>query len=210
MVADEYDFWLLDLDGTLVDVEEDYVRAVFDEVGDRLGREFTDREAEMLWYGLNGSRNAWLENRGIDPDAFWPVFHDVEDGERRAAHSYVHEDAQFVAGLDVPTGIVTHSRPFLANPVLDELDVRDWFDTVVFCSDDLGWKPDPRPVRRAMEELGVAHNGHVGVLAGDSSSDVGAAWNAGLDAVHVERHSPEARGHCVRADYRVSGLDELF
>jgi len=33
----EYDFWLLDLDGTLVD-EWSYTREVFDRVGDRLGR----------------------------------------------------------------------------------------------------------------------------------------------------------------------------
>ena len=38
MSPPEYDFWILDLDGTLVDVETSYVRDVFDRVGERLGR----------------------------------------------------------------------------------------------------------------------------------------------------------------------------
>jgi len=48
-----------------------------------------------------------------------------------------------------------------------------------------------------------------GVLVGDGPQDVGAAWNAGLDAVHVERHGHDRRGLCVLGDHRVDGLDEL-
>lgn len=48
MLPHEYEFWLFDLDGTLVDVDPGYTREVFDRVGDRLGRRFTDREAETL------------------------------------------------------------------------------------------------------------------------------------------------------------------
>jgi phosphoglycolate phosphatase len=209
MVAEEYDYWVFDLDGTLVDAEWSYTRGVFDEVGDRLGREFGDREAELLWHGLVGSRDALLAEWGIDRDRFWREFHDVEDPRVRAEHSYLHDDATFVGDLDEPVGLVTHCQQFLAEPVLDHLDVRDWFDAVLCCTDETGWKPDPAPVESVERSLGVAHNGHAGIMAGDGPSDVGAAWNAGLDAVHVERHDPDRRGHCVRADYRVRELDDL-
>lgn len=75
MVADDYDFWLFDLDGTLVDAEWSYTRDVFDRVGDRLGRQFTDREAETVWHGLGGARDPMLREWGIDPAEFWPAFH---------------------------------------------------------------------------------------------------------------------------------------
>jgi phosphoglycolate phosphatase len=208
MVADAYDFWLFDLDGTLVDAEWSYTRDVFDRVGDRLGRRFTDREAYVIWHGLTGERNAQLEAWGVDPAAFWPVFHDEEDPSVRADHSFLHEDAAFVPDLDVPTGLVTHCQRFLAEPVLEELGVRDWFDVVVCCDDDTGWKPDPSPIRLARAGLGVdgdAAGGH----AGDASSDVGAAWNAGLDAIHVERHGHDRRGHCVRGDHRIRHFGDL-
>ncbi|NEU56010.1 HAD family hydrolase [Halorussus sp. MSC15.2] len=210
MVAREYDYWLLDLDGTLIDVDWSYPRSVFDRVGDRLGREFTDREAEILWHGLGGNRNEQLREWGIDPEEFWPAFHDIEDPQRRAEETYLYDDAAFVGELDCPVGLVTHCQPFLANPVLDELDIRDWFDTVICCDEELGWKPDPAPLHHAMEQIGVHHDGHDGVYAGDGASDVGAAWNAGLDAIHVERHGHHRREQCVLGDYRVETFDELL
>ncbi|MFB6183738.1 MAG: HAD family hydrolase [Haloarculaceae archaeon] len=210
MAGEGYDFWLFDLDGTVVDVEPSYVRTVFDEVGDRLGREFTDREANVLWYGVGGSRDQYLREWGIDPERFWAVFHDVENPTARAAHTYVYDDAaQFLPALSAPVGLVTHCQPYLTDPILSELDIADWFDAVVCCTDETGWKPDPHPVELAMTDLGVAHNGHEGVLAGDDPDDVGAAWNAGLDAVHVERIDPNERGQCVLGDYRVRSLTDL-
>ncbi|NHN59650.1 MULTISPECIES: HAD family hydrolase [Halorussus] len=210
MVAREYDYWLLDLDGTLIDVDWSYPRSVFDRVGDRLGREFTDREAEILWHGLGGNRNVQLREWGIDPEEFWPAFHDIEDPQRRAEETYLYDDAAFVGDLDCPVGLVTHCQPFLADPVLDELGIRDWFDVVVCCDEDLGWKPDPAPLHHAREQIGVHQGDHAGVYAGDGASDVGAAWNAGLDAIHVERHGHHRREQCVLGDYRVETFEELL
>ncbi|MFW6385096.1 MAG: HAD family hydrolase [Halodesulfurarchaeum sp.] len=210
MTPEAYDFWLLDLDGTLVDTEWSYTRSVFDRVGDRLGRRFSDAEARILWHGLGGSRNDYLEDLGFDPVEFWEVFHSVEDPQARAEATYLYDDATFVTDLDVPVGIVTHSQPFLADPVLETLGIADWFDTVVTCSDELGWKPDPAPVELAMERLSVDPDRHRGVLAGDAVTDVGAAQNAGLDGIHVERHDPNSRGKCVLGDYRINSFDELW
>jgi phosphoglycolate phosphatase len=204
-----YEYWLLDLDGTLVDVEWAHVRDVFDEVGARLGRRFTDEEAEVLWHGLTGSRNDHLEAIGVDVDAFWEVFHDVEDPQRRAEATFLYEDAAVVGTLDEPVGVVTHCQSYLTRPVLDHLDIRDWFDVVVCCDEDLGWKPDPRPVEYTLGQLGVGDDTQSGVLVGDGANDVGAAWNAGLDAVHVERHGHHRRGQCVVADHRVGALTEF-
>jgi phosphoglycolate phosphatase len=216
MVSDEYDFWLLDLDGTLVDIQPSYVHQVFDEVGDRLGREFTDREAEILWHGLGGSRNEQLAEWNIDVEEFWTVFHDVEDPEARARHTYLYDDAEFVGELDGPVGLVTHCQEYLTGPVLDHIGIADWFDTVVCCNDEVGWKPDPKPVEKAMADLGLLTHGRPmtdggqrGVLAGDGPHDIGAAWNAGLDGIHVERHDPSERGQCVLGDYRIENFHEL-
>jgi phosphoglycolate phosphatase len=207
-----YDYWLFDLDGTLVDADWSYTREVFDRVGDALGRRFTDREAAVLWHGFTGSRDDQLREWEVEPAAFWSALDEAEDAAARAEATVLHDDAAalleelWAAGR--PVGVVTHCAPFLAEPVLDCLGVRDRFGTVVCCDDDLGWKPDPAPVERAMADLGV-DGGDRGVLVGDGAGDVGAAWNAGLDAVHVERHGPERRGRCVLADRRVESFAEL-
>jgi len=211
-----YDVWLLDLDGTLVDVEPRYVHRIMAEVGDRLGHAFSPEEAETLWYGLDGERNAYLRQWGLDADRFWEVFHEVETPDARAEHTFLYDDARWVGGLDRPVGLVTHSQQYLTDAVLDRLSIRDWFDAVVCCDEELGWKPDPEPVHRALREIGfpVTDGGRGGtprgVLVGDGPQDVGAAWNAGIDGIHVERHGHERRGLCVLGDRRVEGLGELL
>lgn len=218
MTCAGYDFWLLDLDGTLVDVEQSYIYEVFDSIGKRLGVTFTDRESELVWYGIGEARNNLLAEKGIDPERFWEVFHRVEDATRRASATFLYEDASaLVPSLSDPVGVVTHCQEHLTGPVLSALDIADWFDTVVCCTDETGWKPDPRPVRMAMAELGVDDE-QSGVLVGDDPQDIGAAQNAGLDAVHVRRRAYDRLSPSLRdggsfssmgADERVSSLAEL-
>ncbi|MFC7072020.1 HAD family hydrolase [Halovenus rubra] len=219
MDSAEYDFWLLDLDGTLVDIEQPYIYDVFEKVGQKLDASFTDREAELLWYGIGQARNDLLAEKLIERETFWDTFHEIEQPETRAAATYLYDDASsFVPELDGPVGVVTHCQEYLTRPVLSALDIEDWFDTVVCCTDETGWKPDPEPVQRAMDDLGVGQNGHVGVLVGDDPQDIGAAQNAGLDSVHVrrrvyERLSPRLRDEgevlSMGADRRVSTLRNL-
>ncbi|MDX1745523.1 MAG: HAD family hydrolase [Halobacteriales archaeon] len=205
-----YDFWLLDLDGTLIDIDPAYPRELHDRVGDRLGVSFSNEQVEILWHGLGGPRNESLREMELDPGTFWEAFHAEEDPHARAAATRLYPDAAVVADLDVPVGLVTHCQEYLTGPVLNTLGINDWFDAVVCCSDEVGWKPDPAPVRKAMAALDVPKNGATGVLVGDGPHDVGAAWNAGLDGIHIERHDPHRRGRCVLADRRIGSFDELF
>jgi len=204
-----YDFWLLDLDGTVVDVREPYVHEVVGEVGDRLGHDFTAREAELVWHGVGDRRDRVFEEKGIDAGRFWEVFHEVDEPAARAEATYVYDDAAAVADLAGPVGVVTHCQSSLTGPVLDALDIRDWFDTVVCCSAETGWKPDPTPVELAVSELSVADDAY-GAMAGDDPRDVQAAHNAGLEGVRVVRPNHAARVTDGSEDgRRVSRLTEL-
>ena len=203
-----YDFWLFDLDGTLVDIEPSYPVEVMGRVGDRLGTGFDERESALLWYGQGDARRGLLDEHGVAPQRFWQVFHEEEDPVSRADATYLYDDAEsFLADRAEPVGLVTHCQESLTGRVLDGLDIGDWFDTVVCCDDDIGWKPDPEPVQTAMADLGVS--GTNGALAGDNPGDIGAAWNAGLDGIHVERDSPLSADRCVRGDHRVTSLSDL-
>ena len=208
MAASPYDHYAFDLDGTLIDVEPAYIHDIFDRVGDRIGYGFTDEQAETVWHGLGGFRDGQLAEWALDRDAFWTAFHAEENGRARAEATFLHDDATPVGDLDAPTVLVTHCQRHLTDPVLDHLDIRDWFDAVVCCTEETGWKPDPEPVHMALGAAGA--DGGSGVLVGDGPQDIGAAWNAGLDAAHVERHGHDRRGLCVVGDHRLEGVDELL
>lgn len=210
MRTSRFDFWLLDLDGTLVDVEKSYIHDIVGEAGAELGATFDHRECEQLWYGPTEVRERILGSYDVDRMQFWDVFHEVEQPETRAAATRLYDDAeQFLGSVAQPVGLVTHCQEYLTGPVLQELDITDWFDTIVCCSDETGWKPDPEPIEMAMRDLGVAYNGHKGAMVGDDPGDTGAAWNAGLTAIHVARRDPERVGQCVLGDQRVSALTEI-
>lgn len=203
-----YDYWVFDLDGTLVDTEWRYKRDLFDRVGYRLGVGFSDDFVTDLWYGLGGSRDVLLAAKGLDPEEFWSIFDDLDDPQARAGASFLYSDAAWIGGLDVPAGIVTHCPEPITEQVIRTLDISDWFTTVVPCNDTTGWKPDPAPVRHAIDDLRVSDES-TGVMVGDGESDIGAAHNAGVAGAHVERHDPNRRGRCVLGDYRVTDLEEL-
>ncbi len=201
---DEYQFWLLDLDGTLLTVEESYIQETIGAVGVALDRSFTDEEAVSIWYGRDGLRDDILEGYGIEPITFWDAFHRIESPIDRAAATRLHPDAEVVTELEGPIGVVTHCQSYLVEPILKRLDIEDWFDTVVTCSDEIGWKPDPAPLRLAMDQLRI--NGQSGAMVGDSIADIGAAKNAGVNGILVDR---EASIPPIDADRVVTTLWEL-
>ena len=210
MAIGEYDVHLFDLDGTLVDVRGDYKHTLLSAVADELGCAIPSSEVHSVWHGLGDVRGDFFDRLGVTETEFWEAFDRVDEPAARAEQTFLYDDAAFVGDIDGPVGLVTHCPADKTARVLDHLDVRDWFDVVVCCDEEVGWKPDPTPVERALSALSVdAADSPAGVLAGDSECDVGAAWNAGLDAVHVERHSPDRRGHCVLGDVRISSFDEL-
>lgn len=204
-----YDFWVVDLDGTLIDVDPEYITRTIGRVGKELGVDFSPSEAERIWRGFHGEPTQLLAGKGVDPAAFWQTYHEVEDADERAAATFRYPDAEVFAAVPAPVALVTHCQPYLIGPVMERIGIADWFDAIVCCNDDLGWKPDPGPIEHAVDALGRSLSADRGAVVGDTALDVGAAWNAGLDAIHIERHSPARRGCCVRADYRVTDLREL-
>lgn len=203
-----YDYWLFDLDGTLVDVSPWYVHDVITRVGEAIDYDFSDHQAERLWHGLGGSPEYLLERWDVDPTSFWEAFHRIESAEDRAAATFLYPDAERIGALEAPVGLVTHCQPYLTTPVLEHLDICDWFDTIVCSNDTIGWKPDPGPIKHAQSALPIS-NGESGVLIGDSAADIGAAWRAGLDGIHIERHGTEKRGCCIRADRHIETLSSV-
>ena len=206
-----YDFWLFDLDGTIVDVESSYIHEVCTECGERLGVSFSAQQAEHLWYGFGDSREQVLAETGIEPGQFWDTFHKVDSPGPRAAATHIYPDAAtLLEQLDSPVGLVTHCQSYLTLPILATLDIDHWFDTVICCTDKTGWKPDPEPLEMAMADLDVGENGHIGAMVGDDPGDMGAARNAGLEAISVERHDPDRVGDRARGDRHVTELTELL
>lgn len=203
-----------DLDGTLVDTAPDLVR-VTNEVIATEGLPETDYRLARSVVGF-GSRR-------LISDALARADHSVEAArldqmqadflkryaEDIARHSNpyagVIETLDRLKSLGASLSVCTNKPGWLARPLLDELAMTHWFDTIVGGDEAPGAKPDPRHIFMAAGHRDSARI----VMVGDSLPDMGAAQRAGAFAVLMTygySHSPQIR---LRADARLRNFRNL-
>jgi pyrophosphatase PpaX len=173
---------LFDWDGTIVDSAEAsfrcYVR-LFESYRIPFDRERFQRTYSPEWYrtyaALGLPPQCWDE-----ADARWLGFYSGEENVMLGGAKEVLEGLQ-QAGLAL--GIVTSgSRPRVARE-LEGLGLRGLFGVVVSAEDVEKRKPDPEPIVRGLEVLGVP--AAEAAYVGDSPEDVEMARAAGVYVVGV-------------------------
>ncbi len=192
---------LVDMDGVLVDVSRTYRRAVV-ETARRFGVELTDdapREAKAR----PGTNNDWVLTRDLLAEAGVEVsleevterFEELYQGtpdepglcalEELTVSRALLERLRGRARLAVVTGRTRED----ALRTLDGAGLTELFETMV-CMHDAPSKPDPAPLRLAMERLGVRR----AWMLGDTVDDITAARRAGVLPVGVLLPGDEAPG----------------
>lgn len=131
----------------------------------------------------------------------------LADLERRTALATPAELAALAA--ERPIGVVTSCPRRLAASVLERHGFAEFVGTVVAAEDGPG-KPDPAPVRLALQRLGA----RTGWFCGDNPTDVLAGRAAGVVPLAIAPHGVGAASHAARlraigAVRLVSGLAGL-
>jgi phosphoglycolate phosphatase len=182
---------LIDVDGTLVDSVPDLAFCV-DEMLKQLNMPTRGEARVRHWVGngverlvkrgllndLNGEPDEALYNKAL------PIFRELyaeNTSKRSCLYDGVTEALAFLATTGVKIGCVTNKASEFTLPILNDLGVRDYFETVL-CGDMVERKkPDPLPLLQSAEMLGVSPQ--QSMMIGDSMSDVKAARAAGFSIV---------------------------
>ena len=182
---------LIDVDGTLVDSVPDLAYCV-DEMLKQLGMPTRGEAAVRHWVGngverlvkrglinaLDGEPDEELYNRAL------PIFRELyaeNTSKRSCLYEGVPEALEFLKTTGVKIGCVTNKASEFTLPILRDLGIADYFETVL-CGDMVERKkPDPQPLLMSAEKLGVAPEDSM--MLGDSMSDVKAARAAGFAIV---------------------------
>ncbi len=213
-----YDAVVFDLDGTLIDREQDLDRVfegAFEAVGvDPFG------EPSDLWPLLDGSPDpddrvghlgagfarlaAQYGRTDVDPVALAAAFLDGVDNTQVAFRPGV--EATLAATRDaVPTGLLTNGPREYQAPKVDALDLAERVDVVVYAGDLPRRKPHAAPFERALAALNLPAERTLYV--GDSlAHDVAGAQNAGLAAAWLSNGEDPAP---YRPDHVLSSVDEV-
>jgi phosphoglycolate phosphatase len=182
---------LIDVDGTLVDSVPDLAYCV-DEMLKQLGMPVRGEASVRHWVGNGVER---LVKRGLinalngEPDAALydqalPIFRALyaeNTSKRSRLYDGVTEALEFLKSTGVKIGCVTNKASEFTLPILKDLGISHYFETVL-CGDMVERKkPDPMPLLASAEKLGVSPQ--ASMMLGDSMSDVKAARAAGFTVV---------------------------
>jgi HAD superfamily hydrolase (TIGR01549 family) len=199
---------LFDWDGTLVDSAEasfrSYVR-LFESYGIAFDRPRFAATYSPDWYrtyeAVGLARDRWRE-----ADARWIELYDSEDVHLLpGAQSALAR----LRGAGLATGLVTSGSRTRVERELASLDLGASFERIVCCEDVRARKPDPEPLRLALEGLDVASS--YAAYVGDSPEDVAMARAAGVFVVGLEGGFPNA--DALRAsgpDLMASNIEEAI
>lgn len=178
------DLVLLDLDGTLVDTLGD-LHAALQQVCRNHGRSVPtrDRTREVASQGVR----SMLVLAGFDP-LDEPLLDSLRTEFLDFYANHLVNETRLMDGIPAlldgwrkegrPWGIVTNKPSFLTTPLLRSLPLP--YPPVVVVSRDPTSppKPDPGPVRRALEQAGYPP--HRSVFVGDARGDIQAGQAAGV------------------------------
>ncbi len=182
---------LIDVDGTLVDSVPDLAFCI-DEMLKQLDMPTRGEAAVRHWVGNGVER---LVKRGLinelngEPDTAiydkaLPLFRALyaeNTSKRSCLYDGVLEALDFLKTTGVKIGCVTNKASEFTLPILKDLGIADYFETVL-CGDMVERKkPDPLPLIQSAEKLGVSPT--ASMMLGDSMSDVKAARAAGFSII---------------------------
>jgi histidinol-phosphate aminotransferase len=196
---------LFDMDGVLLDVSRSY-RAAIAQTAASFGVALGEQEiADAKEAG--DANDDWaltyklVRARGIDvslsqvTQRFESLYQgaDGSSGLRERESLLIDRPSLVALRERVPLAVVTGRPRADAEAGLARFEIRDLFDVVV-CREDAPLKPDPAPLRLALEKLGAER----AWMIGDSVDDVRAARAAGVLALGFQAEADDSGARVLR------------
>jgi phosphoglycolate phosphatase-like HAD superfamily hydrolase len=188
-----YDAVVFDYDGVVMEptplpVLQDAVRAAFS----RVGVDPADDHVRDL--AIHVDYDTLLEtcdHYDLDPETFWYA-RDTAVSDHQAAllergGKGLYDDYDAIHDIALPMGIVSSNQQATLDHHLDHVAITDAFSAVygreLSLESVLKKKPHPHYLEAAMSDLESSDP----LFVGDSTSDVVAARNAGVDSAYIHR-----------------------
>jgi pyrophosphatase PpaX len=179
-----FDPILFDLDGTVVDtvvlIRESHRHAVRTVLGQELS---DDRLVANVGKPLLEQMHAFSPDHADELYRVYREWNHAHTAELIASYDGISGLLQALTDDGRQLGLVTSKSRDAVDLAFRSLDVGRYFDIVVTADDSERHKPDPEPLRLALERLGRAVDG--ACYIGDSPFDIQAGQRAGMITVAV-------------------------
>jgi HAD superfamily hydrolase (TIGR01509 family) len=213
--------FIFDLNGTMIDDMPYHSAAWFSILNDDLKANLTRDEVNRQMYG----KNEELLDRIFGKGRFTrEEMADISSKKERSYQTAFRPYLQLIAGLpallekasqhNIRMAIGSAAIPFNIDFVLDNLNIRHYFQAIVSADDVTVSKPDPETFVKAARILAVPPESCI--VFEDAPKGVEAALRAGMSSIVLTTmHEKEEFGRYPNvlryiADYTDPSLDELF
>lgn len=215
-----YEAVLFDNDGVLI--ERHQTGTIEQQIRELLADHGTEPDRDQLhaltWATGRRAIEQTCQQLGVDPERFW--------AEREQACSRAQQEAIQAGDKDLypdieavheladrlPLGIVSNNQQETIDFIVEHFGMQDAFTTQYGREPGLEGvsrkKPAPYYLRLAQQDIGASPEEVL--FIGDSTSDIEAAHNAGMDAAFIRR--PHREGYDVHEppEYEIDGLRALL
>lgn len=210
----EYDAYLFDADGTLIDSKEIILRS-FEHAIEHMGAADPGREFTGYTIGLPVAKQMRLVLGEGRDEAYYREAVRVYSGFMNehfksclAAFPGVRDGLETLRARGKKLAVVTSRRKPSLERFFRHLDLFDCFDLFVTPESTERHKPDPEPALFAARELGVAPERCV--FIGDAVFDIQCGAAAGMDTVLVKWGGLDPSGWPVRPGLVVDDFADLL
>ena len=175
--------FIWDLDGTLLDSYEIIVSSLyqtFREFNIELDKNMIHRE--LITYSLGVFLSKMQKETGLDPETVKARFSVINDREALKTQPVRHaaEILSYLRERDIPNYVFTH-KGSTTRPVLEKLDLCNYFEEIVTGKDGFPKKPDPAAVNYLVRKYQLDRDETYYV--GDRTLDIACAVNAGIRSI---------------------------
>ncbi|MQS75692.1 HAD-IA family hydrolase [Lactobacillus halodurans] len=172
---------LFDVDGTLIDTEKTIIKSFQKNLNDSLG---VKPAAKDLFYILGIPGTKAIERFTKDPKESKKLLDDWAKNDQQMFHytklfAGIEQMLQLLKNKGVQLGIVTSRTDREMQIVLDNFDLKKYFDVFITASKTKLHKPNPEPILKAIETLKIDPINTLYI--GDSIYDFKCAKNAEVE-----------------------------
>jgi len=227
-----FDFYLFDLDGTLLHLGNigAYADNILVKTLDKLKAHYPpDRnERFKLWLSEEGYIYVLGEWGVEEPQNFWKFYDEIDFEKRKILiekkEIFLYNDVKTILEkvyynkYNKKLAIVSNTAYYIVDYVLNKFDISKYFHEIFslgyYNNDQELAKPSPKGILTILDKFEYDPKESKALLVGDSKFDIIAAKNANIYACLIRRDIHTRNRHYkkwdVQPDFVIEGFDELL
>ena len=107
----------------------------------------------------------------------------------------------------IPMGICTNKRQYVTEKLLEQMNLKGFFNVIVGANNDVPLKPKPDMILLAMKQFNTKNRSFY--MVGDTSNDIDAAKAANIKSIVIDGGYTHENVNTLGADYTLDSMKEI-